>query len=254
MTQSHSDIVSERFGSVAAAYVGSAVHSRGADLDALEARVERLKPARALDLGCGGGHVAYLMARHAAAVTACDLSEQMLAAVRANAAEKGIKNITTVPAAAQSMPFADGEFDFLACRFSAHHWSDFEGGLREARRVLRPGTAAEFIDVYSPGPPLLDTYLQALELLRDPSHVRNQTAAEWTAALGRSGFRVMALHTWRLRMEFGSWIARTGTSELHAQAIKSLQAAASSEVRRHFAIEADGSFHLDVLSIEATPA
>ncbi len=254
MPQSHSDLVSERFGAAANAYVESAVHARGADLDALEVLVERLKPARALDLGCGGGHVAYLMARHAAAVTACDLSEQMLAAVRANAAVRGFENIATVPAAAQAMPFADGEFDFLACRFSAHHWSDFEGGLREARRVLRRGAYAAFIDVCAPGHALLDTYLQALELLRDPSHVRNQAAAEWIAALGRSGFHVLTMKTWRLRMEFDSWIARTRTSPLHAQAIKSLQAAASSEVRRHFAIEADGSFQLDALSIEATAA
>lgn len=254
MSQAHSDLVAERFGAAAHAYVDSTVHARGADLEALEVLVARLKPARALDLGCGGGHVAYLMASHAQAVTACDISEQMLAAVRANAAARGIANITTVPAAAQAMPFADGGFDFLACRFSAHHWSDFEGGLREARRVLRTGATAAFIDVYAPGSPLLDTYLQTLELLRDGSHVRNQNAGEWLGALERSGFRSPVLRTWRLRMEFASWLARTQTSELHARAIASLQAAAPSEVRRHFAVEADGSFQLDVLGIETTAA
>ncbi len=254
MSQSHSDLVAERFGAVAHAYVDSAVHARGADLDALEALVARLKPAHALDLGCGGGHVAYLMAPHARAVTACDISEQMLGAVRANAGARGLANITTVPAAAQAMPFADAAFDFLACRFSAHHWSDFDGGLREARRVLRTGATAAFIDVYAPGAPLLDTYLQALELLRDGSHVRNQSAGQWLGALEHAGFCSPTLRTWRLRMEFASWLARTHTDALHAQAISSLQASAPSEVRRHFAIEADGSFQLDVLGIEVTAA
>jgi ubiquinone/menaquinone biosynthesis C-methylase UbiE len=45
----------------------------------LEVVVSGVQPARALDLGTGGGHVAYLMARHAGSVTASDLSREMLA-------------------------------------------------------------------------------------------------------------------------------------------------------------------------------
>ena len=78
---------------------------------------------------------------------------------------------------------ADGAFDFLACRYSAHHWRDLDAGLRQARRVLRPNAAAVFIDAVSPGAPLLDTHLQAVELLRDTSHVRDYSVAEWTAAI-----------------------------------------------------------------------
>ena len=40
-------------------------------------------------------------------------------------------------------------------------------GLQEARRVLKKASPAIFIDVYSPGRPLLDTHLQAIELLRE---------------------------------------------------------------------------------------
>jgi len=52
--------------------------------------------------------------------------------------------------------------------------------LREARRVLKPGGRAVFMDAISPGPALLDTYLQAVELLRDPSHLRDYSLAEWS--------------------------------------------------------------------------
>ncbi|MFT2543165.1 class I SAM-dependent methyltransferase, partial [Escherichia coli] len=79
-------------------------------------------------------------------------------------------NVTTVEAAAEHLPFPDGDFDFLACRYSAHHWQDFDGGLRQARRVLKGGAPAIFIDVYSPSAAFLDTHLQAVELLRDTSH------------------------------------------------------------------------------------
>ncbi len=74
-------------------------------------------------------------------------------------------------------------FDFLACRFSAHHWRGFETGLREARRVLVGGSTAVFIDAVATGSAPMDTHLQAIELLRDTSHVRNYRAAEWLGAL-----------------------------------------------------------------------
>ena len=81
MSKAHDAVVRGQFGPRAKAYVQSAVHAHGADLTALEAVVEALKPGRALDLGCGGGHVAYLLARHARQVAAVDLSAEMLAAV-----------------------------------------------------------------------------------------------------------------------------------------------------------------------------
>ncbi|SEQ53156.1 hypothetical protein SAMN05216548_105138 [Faunimonas pinastri] len=103
-------------------------------------------------------------------------------------------------------------------------------------------------------PPLLDTYLQAVELLRDTSHARDYSAAEWQAALGRCGFEVRTCRTWQVRMDFPVWVARIRTPELHVAAIRALQAAASAEVRAHFAIEEDGSFMLDVVMIEAVAA
>ena len=77
---------------------------------ALEAIIEKIRPARALDLGCGGGHVAYLLARHAARVVAVDLSADMLAAVAATAKDKGLANIETHRASVERLPFDDGQF------------------------------------------------------------------------------------------------------------------------------------------------
>jgi hypothetical protein len=99
---------------------------------------------------------------------------------------------------------------------------------------------------------LFDTHLQAVELLRDTSHVRDYTASEWTAALARSGFAPRGCQTWKLRMDFPVWIARMRTPEPNARAIRALQTAASAEVAAHFAIEHDGSFMLDILMIEAS--
>lgn len=251
MTRDHETVVTEQFGPRAAAYVESAVHARGEDLDALEAIVRAVSPTHALDLGTGGGHAAYRMAPHAARVTASDLSAEMLAAVVATAQGRALTNIEIVEASAERLPFPDAAFDFLSCRYSAHHWRDFDGGLREARRVMQVEAPAIFIDTYAPSHALLDTHLQAIELLRDTSHVRDRTLSEWLAALGSAGFRVAAAHTRRRRMDFPTWTARMGTPDVYAKAIRALQEAAGTEVRRHFAIEADGSFMLDVMMIES---
>ncbi|MFD2580454.1 class I SAM-dependent methyltransferase [Novosphingobium colocasiae] len=100
--------------------------------------------------GAGGGHVAYAMAPHAGSVVACDLSAAMLEQVEVEAARRSLGNIETTGAAAEALPFADGAFDMLACRFSTHHWRDAPGGLREARRVLQRGAPATFVDVVAP--------------------------------------------------------------------------------------------------------
>ena len=251
MPDAHEIRVAAQFGSRAKAYVDSAVHAQGPDLEALEAIVDAARPARALDLGAGGGHVSYLLARHARSVVAVDLSAGMLAAVRAAASERGLSNIETAEAPAEKLPFDDGAFDFVASRYSAHHWRDFGAGLREARRVAKQGAGATFIDACAPGLALLDTHLQAVELLRDTSHVRDYTVAEWIAALAAAGFALKGVQTFRIRMDYLVWIARMRTPAENARAIRILQETAARETRSHFEIEPDGSFMLDVLLIEA---
>lgn len=249
---SHETVVDAQFGPRAAAYVQSAVHAAGADLDALEALAAAARPARALDLGCGGGHVAYRLAAHAKEVVACDLSADMLQAVAATAQARGLGNIATRQAAAERLPFDDEAFDFSATRFSAHHWRDLRQGLAEAHRVTRRGAPAVFIDAVSAGRPLLDTHLQAIELLRDTSHVRDYTVGEWTGAVEAAGFNVARLARHRIRMAFADWTARMRTPPGQAAAVRALQAAASDEVQAHFVIEADGSFMLEVMVLETT--
>jgi SAM-dependent methyltransferase len=254
MSKAHDAHVTGQFGPRARAYVESAVHAAGEDLARIGAVAEANRPGRALDLGCGGGHVAYTMAAYAGAVTACDLSEAMLRAVTETATARGLGNVVTVQSSAEKLPFPDESFDMIGCRFSAHHWRDVDAGLREARRVMKPGAPALFVDAVAPPSPLLDTHLQAIELLRDTSHVRDYTVAEWSAKLSVAGFRTGAVRTWRLKMEFAVWIARMATPGPLADAIRLVQQSAPADVQRHFEIEPDGSFMLDVALFEAVAA
>jgi ubiquinone/menaquinone biosynthesis C-methylase UbiE len=249
---SHAQLVGSQFGPRSAAYVASAVHAQGADLDHLVELVRGDAAARVLDLGCGGGHVTFHVAPHVGHVTAYDLSSEMLTAVERVRAERGFTNVSTQQGAAESLPFPDSAFDLVLSRYSAHHWHGFQTALAEVKRVLKPQGKAILMDVVSPGPALLDTYLQAVEMLRDPSHVRDYTLDEWRSTLREAGLLPGAHQSYRLRLEFKSWITRMNTAQLHAQAIRSLQTLMSEDVLRHFAIEADGSFTIDTMLLEAT--
>lgn len=245
MNTSQHAFVAEHYGTRAQDYVTSVVHSAGADLDQIETELRGHGSARVLDLGCGGGHVSYRAAPLVAEVVACDVTANMLDVVAATAKERGLTNITTRQAAAEKLPFPDADFDIVLSRFTTHHWQNMEAGLREARRVLKRGSRAVFIDIVAPADAVLDTHLQAVELLRDVSHVRDYSTAEWIAALSRAGFVLEDITQRRLRMEFPVWIARTRTPAAHADAIRSLQLGAPAIVREHFAIADDGSFDLE---------
>ncbi len=229
-------------------YVTSAVHSAGADLDQIEAALQGKADARVLDLGCGGGHVSYRAAPLVAEVIACDVTQAMLDAVAATAAERGLHTIATRRAAAEHLPFADATFDIVLSRFTTHHWQDMNAGLREAHRVLKPGGFAIFIDTTAPEDPALDTHMQAVELLRDPSHIRNYRISEWTTALAQAGFTRPDATPRRLRMDFPVWTARTRTPPAIAAAIRTVQDTASDRVRAYFAVGPDGSFDIDSTS------
>jgi ubiquinone/menaquinone biosynthesis C-methylase UbiE len=245
-------LVDAQFGSQASAYLTSAVHSQGPDLDALAALVAGKSEARVLDLGCGGGHVGFAVAKHVREVVAYDLSADMLAVVGKAARERGLANLSTQQGVAEKLIFADASFDYVFSRYSAHHWRDLDLGVREAARVLKPGGIAAFVDTVAPGQPLLDTFLQTVELLRDPSHVRDYSRAEWLTMLGRAGLNAGRASEHRVRLEMTSWLARMRTPAVQAEAIRALEAAMSASVTRHFAIEADGSFTIDVLTVVAT--
>ncbi|MBP6345662.1 class I SAM-dependent methyltransferase [Neisseriaceae bacterium CLB008] len=249
--KNHTQVVTSQFGEQANAYLNSSVHAQGTEFAHLQSIVADQPQAHVLDLGCGAGHVSFHVAPLVAQVTAYDLANDMLTVVAQAAQEKGLSNITTRQGLAEQLPFADAQFDYVFSRYSAHHWQDVGQALREIKRVLKPGGQVVFIDVCAPGLPLLDTYLQTVEVLRDPSHVRDYSVAEWARLLGEAGLHVQQQHTQKLTLEFQSWVTRMRTPKVMQDAILALQQAMGKEVRDYFAIQPEGTFNTDVLVIQA---
>ncbi|MGE5522866.1 MAG: class I SAM-dependent methyltransferase [Rhodospirillaceae bacterium] len=243
-------LAAEQFGATAHRYLTSAVHAHGADLERLTALARQRHRPSVLDLGCGAGHAAFAMARGGARVTAYDLSPDMLRVVEEEAGRRGIAGLHTRQGPAEHLPFADASFDVVATRFSAHHWADVGRALDEVRRVLRAGGSLVVIDVVAPETPLLDTVLQTVELLRDASHVRDYRASEWTVMLREAGFGIPQCETWKLRMEFETWVTRMRTPDVRVHAIRDVLAHAVDEVKRYFSVGNDGSFDIDIAWME----
>ncbi|AHG21375.1 SAM-dependent methyltransferase [Chania multitudinisentens RB-25] len=252
ISDSHKNAVERQFGEQAHAYLTSAVHAQGNDLQRLARLLEGKDAARLLDLGCGAGHASFIAAAKVAQVVAYDLSAQMLAVVSKAAGEKGIGNIQVQQGVAESLPFDDASFDIVISRYSVHHWHDVGQALREVKRVLKPAGRAIFMDVVSPGHPLLDVYLQTVEILRDTSHVRDYAPGEWLGMFAEAGLLVREVTSDRVDLEFTSWVARMRTPEHFVTAIRALQQGAAEEVRQHFAIQDDGSFTIDIMMFEVT--
>ena len=243
--------VERQFSQVAEHYRTSAVHAAGEDLARLVEAAALSGQETVLDAGSGAGHTALAVAPYAARVTSVDLSASMLAQGRRLALERGLGNLHFEVGDVEALTFADGSFDVVTSRYSAHHWPHPQVALREIHRVLRRGGRFVLSDVVSYDDFTADTHLQAIELLRDPSHVRDHTAAQWLAMLAERGFAAQVIFTWGVRLQFDNWVERMATPAPAVAMLRTLLANAPAEVRARLQVEEDDSFTLQGALITA---
>ncbi len=244
--------VQRQFSQVAANYATSAVHVGGPDLEAMLAAASLIGAEYVLDAGSGTGHTALTFAPHVERVVAVDLTEAMLDQGRQLAKERGIGNITFQSGDVERLPFADATFDLITSRYSAHHYPRPQAALTEFVRVLKPGGQLLLVDVISPEVPVQDTFLNAVELLRDPSHVRDHSISQWIDMCRAVGLSAEHRGTWGVRLEFINWTARMKTPEPAQAQIRTLLDLAPADVRAVMQIEADHSFTIQVALIVGT--
>ncbi|HEY8680343.1 MAG TPA: methyltransferase domain-containing protein [Candidatus Dormibacteraeota bacterium] len=224
-----SDDVRDVFAPVAANYVTSSYHAGQEWLDeALE--VAQPRPGDVvLDVATGTGNLALALAPHVSKVTGLDLTPEMLDQARLVAAERGIDNVEWVLGNAEQLPFADGSIDLWTCRVAAHHFHDLERSLGEANRVLRPGGRLLLID--ASGPREARDQLHAVELLRDPSHIRIYTVEEWVDRLEAAGFAIEETRLSQMDWEFEPWITRIGFPTERVEELAAIVEAATGPAR-----------------------
>src|SRR6267378_8478083 len=111
--------------------------------------------ARVLDLCCGTGDLAFSLARHGKArITGADFSHTMLVRARAKAVVEanGSAPLPFFEADALRLPFADDSFDLVTTAFGFRNLANYEAGLREMLRVLKPGGTVAILEFTEPAP------------------------------------------------------------------------------------------------------
>jgi demethylmenaquinone methyltransferase / 2-methoxy-6-polyprenyl-1,4-benzoquinol methylase len=106
--------------------------------------------ARVLDLCCGTGDMTFALRRQAggsAEILGADFSHAMLR--RAQQKSQG-SPLRWVEADALSLPFADAQFDLVTSAFGFRNLTDYDAGLREIARLLKPGGECGILDFSEP--------------------------------------------------------------------------------------------------------
>ena len=238
--------IQHRFGAAAERYAQSEYHGAGPDLAAMLEAAQPRGGERVLDVGCGAGHTALCFAPHVAEVVALDLTDAMLEQTRSLAASRGLANLRCERGDAHALPFEDASFDLVTCRVCAHHFARPGRAVREAARVLRPGGRYLLVDSVVPDDAAQDTFLNAIEWLRDPSHVRNHAVAQWLAWMGEAGLDAEWRHTFRLAVELEDWAARIGAPPARVALLRELLAGAVAEVRAGLGVQAGERTGFDI--------
>ncbi|MEN9230595.1 MAG: bifunctional demethylmenaquinone methyltransferase/2-methoxy-6-polyprenyl-1,4-benzoquinol methylase UbiE [Thermostichus sp. DG02_5_bins_236] len=117
---------------------------------------------RALDLCCGSGDLALLLARRAGRqghVIGLDFSPAMLSMARSRSRRLLPKySLEWVLGDALALPFADYSFDGITMGYGLRNVIDIPRALGEMKRVLKPGCRAAILDFHRPTDPLLEQF------------------------------------------------------------------------------------------------
>ncbi len=189
------------FGAHAAAYLESAVHSAGDDLDQLAEWCE--SGEHGLDVATGAGHTAgALVDAGVDCVVATDAAPDMVAT-----ATDAFPAVEGVVGDAERLPFESDRFDAVTCRIAAHHFPEPSAFVAEVARVLEPGGTFAFEDNVAPADDALDDFLNTVERIRDPTHVRSHAVTDWIEWLETAGFAVETSRVVTKTLDFDEWVA-----------------------------------------------
>jgi SAM-dependent methyltransferase len=129
----------ETWSRCAATYVDSFAELTSAAIEPMLDAAAVSAGCRVLDLGTGPGLVAAAVRDREGVPIGIDLAESMVSEAR-----RRYPDIEFREANAESLPFADGEFDAVVSNFVVHHLARPDRVLGEARRVVRNGGKMAF--------------------------------------------------------------------------------------------------------------
>jgi SAM-dependent methyltransferase len=157
--------------------------------------------------------------RHASGI---DLTPAMIDKAREHAAALSLTNVAWHVANVTALPFPDHSFSLVVSRFAFHHFVDPLGVLREMVRVCARGGRVVIADVAASDDPKRADAFNRMERLRDPSHTRALTLAEWRRLFADAGLPAPRETYYDVRGELEGLLATSFPAEGDAVVIRKM--------------------------------
>ncbi|MGH7933901.1 MAG: class I SAM-dependent methyltransferase [Candidatus Binataceae bacterium] len=218
----HKDVIRAEFTRQADAYAAAPAITDAERLARLVAAINPLPGARALEVATGPGYVAMALAARCHEVVGLDLTPAPIAIAERIRRERGIENVRFLVDDAENLPFNEGEFDIVVCRFAFHHFEDPAAILAQMCRVCRAGGTVAVEDMFASEMRARADYWNQVERLRDHSHRRALALSELIRMMAARGIEVDRLHSDRLTPAVEDWMARAQTGADDAREVRRL--------------------------------
>lgn len=209
----HFSRIKEEFKRQAETLSVASVFTDAGVLDQIHSAVKPTRMMNLLDLGCGPGIVTAAIAPDVKEIVAYDLTPEMLDKAKLKCQEAGLKNVRFELGSAEHLPFQDESFDGVVTRLTIHHFLDPHPVMKEVVRVTRRGGKVVVADVVSSENEEEAALHNALETLRDPTHVQMLSSSAMLELMQLAGLRITSTVTWEMKRDYDEWIRITNAPE-----------------------------------------
>jgi SAM-dependent methyltransferase len=185
-----------------------------ANPDRIERLINLIDPIpdwRALEVATGPGYVAMALALRCREVIGVDLTDAPIEIAKRLSNDRALSNISFQVCDADQLPFRNGEFDLVVCRFAFHHFENPSRTLEEMSRVLRAGGIVAVEDLITSEHPERAAYQNRIEKLRDPSHTRALPLSELVTLIASARIEIESFYADQLTPDVETWLAVTQT-------------------------------------------
>lgn len=197
----------------------------------------------ALDLASGPSYLAVGLAPKVATVACTDVTSFTTEENRRLALSKGLANIHVFGCESEALPFRDGTFTLVVSRVAGHHFADVRRSMHEISRVLAKGGRVVIADTVVPSEEEIDRFVNHLDHLHDPTHVRNYSLREWKVLFADAGLKLKFQEEDICEDDRGEclreWLGRTGANAQTIRLATGLLVSAKHKIKEALAIRAD---------------
>jgi ubiquinone/menaquinone biosynthesis C-methylase UbiE len=166
-----------------------------------------------LDLGCGPGILTTAIGSSVTQIVALDITPQMIEQARAKSQAHGLDNVHFTIGAVENLPFQDHTFDVIVTRLTLHHFHSPLSAIAEMIPKLRDGGRLVIADIVSSENREEAELHNALEILRDPSHVKMLSLQAIRDLVESLNLTISDIQQWRNEREFQEWVRITNAPE-----------------------------------------